>query len=426
MNDYTIKLKTKRLRYILETLAKARHCHGVTLPVVSYVKIERLTTLVGKQRLSFSLCILPGNLTAEIELSEAESAEPGQAEAFPARLVNLQHLLRFLSPVNSEYTQLDMVAPADSAAPGRLEVTGACDGVRATINLPCLPVEEFPYIRDTWQMPERWSECFTYPANLLGSHIRDLSKLASRDETRIILSGIHFGNQNGCAELVATDTHRLGIYEIGTQKLPEDGFTISQADMRFLAAALRPQRVSAEPIRIKHSGKDDAVCYEWESSAGQGEEENKVSWRMFSELISGKFVNYRRVVPYASHSGWTARVKVREMIAAVRLCFLSAQDNSNRVVFSPTGGEDDCGLALRSDGISGNTTATVKCASFEDRDNGKPCDIALNARYFLDVLSCLPLEAHMFLVITEHLRAVMVTCEGLENRTYIVMPMQVI
>src|SRR5438876_3028049 len=200
----------------------------------------------------------------------------------------------------------DMVKSFDQA-PVDVEEQGGqarivCNNYEGTLR--CLPAEDFPALQD----PS--GTRVTVPAAGLGEGIQQVTRAASRDEARPILTGVLLEVSREGLTMVATDSYRLAVRELSATAEGE-------------AKALVPERALSEAG--KGAGGDEK---------GQVElfvENSQVAFRMgkltlTSRLIEGEFPNYRQLLPERYENRLSA--SRQQLQDAVRRVGLLARESS--------------------------------------------------------------------------------------------------
>jgi DNA polymerase III subunit beta len=149
------------------------------------------------------------------------------------------------------------------------------------------------------------------PAAAFVDTIARVSRSASRDETRPILTGILVSASGDELRMVATDSYRLSVKETRLEAPLEGGFE-ANVPARALEELGRLVRDDVDQIRI--GVRSNQVVFEIGGVA------------LSSRLIDGQFPNYRQLLPEAyEHELTVAR---DELLEVVRRISLMAQKNA--------------------------------------------------------------------------------------------------
>jgi DNA polymerase III subunit beta len=176
----------------------------------------------------------------------------------------------------------------------------------ARFHIRTLRAEDFP------PLPEPGGDqVVTMPAAAFVDTIARVSRSASRDETRPILTGILVSATGAELRMVATDSYRLSVKET-TLETPLDAGFEANVPARALEELGRLVRDDVDAIRI--GVRANQVVFEVGGVA------------LSSRLIDGQFPNYRQLLPEAyEHELTIAR---EELLEVVRRISLMAQKNA--------------------------------------------------------------------------------------------------
>ena len=179
-------------------------------------------------------------------------------------------------------------------------------GGTARFHIRTLRTEDFP------PLPEPGGDqVVAMPAPAFVDTIARVSRSASRDETRPILTGILVSASADELRMVATDSYRLSVKETRLEAPLEGGFE-ANVPARALEELGRLVRDDDEEIRI--GVRANQVVFEVGGVA------------LSSRLIDGQFPNYRQLLPEAYEHELT--VSREELLEVVRRISLMAQKNA--------------------------------------------------------------------------------------------------
>src|SRR5215211_568394 len=155
-------------------------------------------------------------------------------------------------------------------------------------------------------------ENFSVDRGALLDTVAKVSRSASRDESRPVLTGVLVRFEDGKLVMTATDSYRLSVKETALEKGPG----------RELEAIV-PARALSELARIASAGDGDAIDV--------AIQENQVAFRaddvlLTARRIDGQFPNYRQLLP----ESFEAEVAIGrdELLDVVRRASLMAQRKS--------------------------------------------------------------------------------------------------
>jgi DNA polymerase III subunit beta len=241
---------------------------------------------------------------------------------------NTAELLATDSDIGLKVTlQADVSHPGDVVLPGRLlhEVAKSLPGESATLelrpteqdvelvsgaavfHLRTLRAEDFP------TLPGPTAETrLTLPAEAFIETVERVSRSASKDETRPVLTGILISASAQELRMVATDSYRLSVKHT---KLQEP--LVGTLDANIPARALQ------ELVRIAQQSQSTELA----ASVGQSQIVFELDGAVLSSrLIDGQFPNYRQLIPDSVEH--ELRLSTPELTDVVRRISLLAQKNT--------------------------------------------------------------------------------------------------
>jgi DNA polymerase-3 subunit beta len=171
-------------------------------------------------------------------------------------------------------------------------------------SIRCLPAEDFPALQ------EPGGTLVTVLAAALGEGVAQVTKAASRDEARPILTGVLLEVSREGLTMVATDSYRLSLRELAATAEGE-------------ARALVPERALTEVGR--------AAAGEEKGDAELLIDQSQVTFRiggltLTSRLIEGEFPNYRQLLPESYENRLTG--SRQQLLDAVRRVGLLAREST--------------------------------------------------------------------------------------------------
>jgi DNA polymerase-3 subunit beta len=177
----------------------------------------------------------------------------------------------------------------------------------ASFHLRTLRAEDFP------PLPEPSAETrVSLPAEAFAQTVVRVSRSASRDETRPVLTGILIAASGQELRMVATDSYRLSVKE-----------TALEEPLQGSLEANVPARALNELVRISQQAPGDSLAV----SVGQNQVVFELGETILSSrLIDGQFPNYRQLLPETvDHE---LRLSSAELTDVVRRISLLAQKNA--------------------------------------------------------------------------------------------------
>ena len=262
-----------------------------------------------------------------------------------------------------------------------------CNNYEGTLR--CLPAEDFPALHE----PAGFS--VTVKTAELAEGIAQVTRAASRDEARPILTGVLLEVSREGLTMVATDSYRLAVRELAATAQGE-------------AKALVPERALSEVGRA--AGADDR---------GEAElhiEQSQVGFRiggltLTSRLIEGEFPNYRQLLPERYENRLSA--SRGQLVDAVRRVGLLARESSPvKLEFNA--------LGVRLSSSSPDLGGAIE--SVEAEYEGEDITAAFNPAYLLDGLQG-AIGERVHLEVRDGLKPAVIRGEG-EAFVYLAMPVR--
>ena len=255
--------------------------------------------------------------------------------------------------------------------------------------LRLLPAEDFPAIQ-----PPSGTRVVAEAARFAEA-VGQVSRAASRDEARPVLTGILLEVSREGVTLVATDSYRLAVRDLVATSAGE-------------SKAIVPERALSEAGRAAQTMDKGEV----EVFVDQSQVSFRVGPLMLtSRLIEGEFPNYRQLLPEQYESRLT--VSRQQLIDAVRRVGLLARDTSPvRLEFNA--------LGVKLSSSSPDLGQAVEAV--EARYEGEEITAAFNPTYLADGLAAASGES-VRLEVRDGLKPGIIRGES-DEFTYLVMPVR--
>lgn len=260
--------------------------------------------------------------------------------------------------------------------------------------LMAFPADEFPPIPAITPAAN-----LTLPAGHLKKAIASVSYAVSDDTSRPVLTGVLFTYDGETLTLVATDTHRMAVTKI------------KQEGIGTAVTAIVPEKALRVIKNLTLADNDDLTI---------GFDDARLtvdigSAQVVSQLLSGTYPNWERVVPGEYTRSWT--MDKGELYENIKRAMILARDNANRIRFKGEG--DKIVLSARSED-KGEAKEEVSIIS----KNGD-VEIAFNGRYVMEALNALEAEG-VRAEMTESSRPAILRPVEAEDETFcVVMPMAI-
>jgi DNA polymerase III subunit beta len=236
--------------------------------------------------------------------------------------------------------------------------------VRNTASIGGMDPDDFPPIPSVQSV-----DSISLDAARLRAAITQTVFAAATDDSRPVLTGVHFHFKDGQLRLAAADGFRLSVHTMDIDT-PAD------------RTAIVPARALGELARLLQEVGDGQVVVTF-NQAGTQVQFDVGHARLIANLIQGSFPNYDQLIP-ANYNTRT-EVAVAEFMRETRIASIFARDGSGivRIIGTPGEGNSPGRLVItaRADEVGDNEG--IMDALVE----GAESKIAFNGRYLTDVLN---------------------------------------
>jgi DNA polymerase-3 subunit beta len=266
-----VKFRCERevLADALATAGRATSGRNTALPVLTGVRLE----LAGDQ-----LTVTGTDLDLTIRATITVGGDVDGGAVVPSRLTS------------------DIVRSLGS---GKVEFEASADEVVISSGRSQFTVRPMSY-DDYPKLPAPATAAVTLPGAAFGEALRQVVRAASTDEARPILTGVQLASENDGLRMVATDSYRLAVRDLGGQH-------VLGSDQKVLV----PGRALNELQRLL-GGEGDLTM-----RLGEGNATFEVGGvQLTTQLIQGEFPNYRQLIP-ADHSN-SLTVEREPLLEAIR------------------------------------------------------------------------------------------------------------
>ena len=312
-----------------------------TLPITQHVLLEAADDAIVLSATDAETIAITYRIKASI-------TEPGSI-TMPSRL-----LADFVSTLPHDEITMTL---ADRSR----QVSLAC--ARNTASVGGMDPDDFPPIPVV-----SGGDAINIPAARLRAGILQTGFSAATDDSRPVLTGVHFGFAGGKLRLAAADGFRLSVHTMDID---------SQIDRQ----AIVPARALNELGRLLGEAGDNDVAITF-NQAGTQVQFDVGHAKLIANLIQGTFPNYEQLIP--ATSGTRTEVNVSEFTRETRIASIFARDGSGIVRVIATPGEG---------GAPGRLVITARAEEVGDNEGvidavvqGTEAKIAFNGRYLTDVL----------------------------------------
>lgn len=267
---------------------------------------------------------------------------------------------------------------------------------RSRFTLSTLPAGDFPNIEGIQNAVE-----FQLPQQAIKDLIDRTQFAMAQQDVRYYLNGLLLEVGEGKIRTVATDGHRLALWE------DDSDFSPRQDE---LVQVIIPRKGVQELGRLLVGGNET-------SGITIGSNHMRIvtnEWTFTSKLIDGRFPDYQRVLP---NNGDKIVICNRELLrqALVRASILS--NEKYRSVRFELGTNNLKILAHNPEQEEAEEDMSVEY-------QGAALEIGFNANYILEALNAISTE-NIKLILTDANSCCLIQGDGVENGKYVVMPMRI-
>lgn len=275
---------------------------------------------------------------------------------------------------------------------GNLEVS--CGNYQA--NFPVIPISDFP------KVPTKVNQKITFPYYDFTKAVKNVVFAASSDDSRPVLSGVHFDFINQECLLSATDGYRLSFKKITlTDKYPEE--------TEFII----PSVILNELLRLKPEGEQPIF------ELGLANEEKQVVFflpnlEFSSRLLEGKYPDINKVIPQTKNT--SILIGREEFLGAVKTASIFARESANIVKLEIGGGKVKV--------LANAPSLGENLSQVEAKIDGDDQRVAFNFRFLVDLLSNLETD-QVVIEMQEPLKPVVFKNPGDKDFLHIIMPVKI-
>ncbi|MGL5032401.1 MAG: DNA polymerase III subunit beta [Microcystaceae cyanobacterium] len=253
------------------------------------------------------------------------------------------------------------------------------------------------------------------PVAALNEGLRGALFAASTDETKQVLTGVHFKGTADSLEFAATDGHRLAVIETPTEVQTKDGEEAIQGSNLEDFSVTIPAKALRELERMLASRSDSdlvSLCVDDTQVIFEFGDQ-----RLTSRKLEGAYPAYQQLIP--RQFARTVTMERKRLLSGLeRVSVLSDQKN-NLVKFAIAAEDNQVVLSVEAQDL-GNARESLPAEI-----TGTSSEIAFNVRYLMDGLKALP-TGDVQMQLNEGNQPVIFTPIGGAKMTYLVMPVQIV
>ena len=324
----------------------------------------------------------------------------GIRTSFPA-LVEIEGAItlpaRLLNDIVARLPQGEITLEDEATeAPFCATITSTC----GSYQVHGMGVEDFPEL----PVIEK-GEAVHLQAEALLEGIKGSLLAASVEETKQILSGVHFIVSQDTLEFAATDGHRLAVVQTANENLDEE---LPELEVTIPAKALRELE---RMLAMRHSGESlslnvdrGQIIFEWADQ------------RLTSRTLEGQYPAYRQLIPRQFERQVT--LDRRQLLSALERIAVLADQKNNIVKFSIDSDRQELALSVNAQDVgSGRELLSAQIS-------GESLDIAFNIKYLMEGIKAVG-TSDIQMQLNTALSPVILTPLGALKMTYLIMPVQI-
>ena len=358
-----LQVTQENLNKALSAVARVANTRG-TLPILSNVLLK-----TSNNRLS----IAATNLDIAITQFVGSKIEEEGAITIPARLMH-----EFVGSLPEGTLELMLDG-------NKLHITA--EKYKSTIN--GIVADEFPVMPAITE-----GKTITLPTADFKKSLQQVVFAASSDDSRPVLTGIYFYNNEGSFTAAATDSYRLAERRIGA--------TDSDGDF------LLPASAASDLLRIINDSVKEVVI----THDDQQVQFNVGDVTLVARLIEGNYPEYQKLIP--SKFSTVAKLSKADFINITKVSSLFARESAGSITVKAAGEEVSIN-AIASQ--LGENTAT---ATAEVSGEG---EVTLNSRFLIDALGAFSGDDVEF-CFNGKLEPCILRSAGDKDYTHLIMPLR--
>ena len=277
-----------------------------------------------------------------------------------------------------------------TAQDGEVKIT--CD--KSTFSVKTLAAEDFPGFPKV-----ETSSSIEIPFAQFVNMVKKVSKVVSRDESRIVLTGILVAVEDGKLRMVATDSYRLALTEVDApQEDAQDFSAVISGTFMNEVASLPP---TDDPVKIALSDNQIVI--------------NCGNTVFINRRIEGNYPNYKQLLPDGFNS--RAVVSLSDLTASVKRAALLSSASAP-IKFDLNIASQTLQITVTSPDV-GSVQETLVCEI-----EGEDVEIAFNSAYVTEGLTSVKGDKVAFEVQSSLKPGIFKALEP-ENFLYLIMPVRI-
>lgn len=321
-----------------------------TLPILSGIRLTGAETRYALE-------------ATDLELRISLQSAASNGGSFESAVVPAKALAKAVKSITGEELSV-------SFKEGEGQPTVEISSAKRSVVIESHPSADFP------ELPERvkWEAVCWFEPGQFAEALTRVTLCATSDESRPVLTGVQFNFREERIELVGTDSYRLGVLSVPTEKmgdLPDHSPIVPARVLKLLAKQLK-----------KHEGR--GIVYV--GTVGEEQSSHRliqfsfgaISW--ITRQIEGEYPNWRQLIP--GESGSSLEVDADELAASVKGAAAIRSQKSTPVRVSLG---DSCVIRMQ-ESQAANLVEKLDKATYSPNGVGA-LEIAFNPDFLLDAIS---------------------------------------
>lgn len=260
-------------------------------------------------------------------------------------------------------------------------------------------------------------ETVTLPVATLKEGLKGCLFAASADESKQVLTGVHFAGSQDSLEFAATDGHRLAVVRTSTQREEDDA-----DDNNYIETTenLEGFAITVPAVALRELERILSMCQDHDAVSLQVDEAQVIfelgEQRLTSRKLEGAYPAYSQLIP--PQFSRSAIIERKRLLSSLERVALLTDQKNNLVKFTLDGEKGQLLLSVESQDL-GNARESMPAEI-----SGESGDIAFNVKYLMDGLKALP-AVDISMQLNEGNQPVIFQPLGGLKMTYLVMPVQI-
>ncbi len=267
---------------------------------------------------------------------------------------------------------------------------------RTKYNLPISSADDFPNL---YPFPE--DNAFVISGENLQKAISKTLYATSKEESRFALQGVLFKSLDGTIDVVATDGHRLALYNIDRTGNGDINIIVPQKALNELKRLL----TGLEDVEV--AATDQYVFFRTKE------------WILMSRLLEGAFPDYSQVIP--ENFSREIHVNKKEFLDAVKRVSAVIEGDTKPLKLVLKTGEEGGILQLRSASSEYGEAVDELNIDYSDEE----FSIGFNAKYIIEAVDVIDTESVIVKFTNPNAQTLFLPSEDTDRYKAIVMPMEI-